>query len=133
MTQALQPQSFVRHSSGLAHWIPWLIYGIATIHTVFAFVAMPEPWLDIAREGFVNTVEPDAERESVLWFFYAGIGFFAIGSYARQAARLTGRIPWQIPAYLLGIGGTMVILEPVSGGWLLLVVVVLAVIASRKG
>lgn len=93
----------------LTQLVPWLIYATATIHSVFAFVAMPEPWLAIARDGFVNAIEGDAERESVLWFFYAGIGFYTIGTYARHVARLTGRIPWQVPAYLLGIGGTMAV------------------------
>ncbi|KAB2352671.1 DUF6463 family protein [Actinomadura rudentiformis] len=111
--------------------IPWLIIGIAIIHTVYAFVALAGTWGDIVQDGVVNSVSGDPEREAALWFFYAGIGFMAIGTFAHRAIRTTGRLPLQVGVYLLLIGGTMVVIQPASGGFLVLVAGLLALAAAR--
>lgn len=128
------PDSDIPHDPGdrLLRWVPRLIFATATVHTVYAFAAMPGAWGDIARAGVVNGIGGDPERESALWFFYAGIGLYAIGSYARHAARTQGRIPWQVAAYQLGIGSTMAVLQPASGAWLVLLGGALSLAALRR-
>ncbi|HEX2316168.1 MAG TPA: DUF6463 family protein [Thermomonospora sp.] len=115
-----------------ARWLPRLIVGLAVIHTVYAFAMMPDAWGDIVEAGVLNGVEGDAERESALWFFFAGIGFFAVGTLTQWALRTTGRVPRQIGVYLLLLGVPMVIVEPASGGWALIAVGVLALVAARR-
>ncbi|MFI0449904.1 DUF6463 family protein [Actinomadura sp. 6N118] len=111
--------------------IPWLIIGIAILHTVYAFVALAGTWGDIFQDGVFNAVSGDPEREAALWFFYAGIGFMAIGTFAYRAIHTTGRLPLQVGVYLLLIGGTMVVIMPASGGILVLVAGALSLAAAR--
>ncbi|WP_119729314.1 DUF6463 family protein [Thermomonospora amylolytica] len=113
-------------------WLPRLIIGLAVVHTVYAFAVMPGVWGDILRAGVFDSTEGDAEREATLWFFFAGIGFFAVGTLTRWALRTTGRVPRQIGGYLLLLGVPMSIIQPASGGWALIAVGVLALIAARR-
>ncbi|MFI0356930.1 DUF6463 family protein [Actinomadura sp. 9N407] len=116
----------------MARWIPWGIIATAFIHTVYAFVTMSGAWGDIVDAGVFNGIEKDAEREAAVWFFYAGIGLLGFGTFALKEVRATGRIPLQIALYLVGIGGTMVVVLPDSGGWMLLVLGALTLV-SRRG
>ena len=95
------------------------------------FVALAGTWGDIVQDGVVNSVSGEPEREAALWFFYAGIGFMAIGTFAYRAIHTTGRLPLQVGVYLLLIGGTMAVIQPVSGGILVLIAGAMALAAAR--
>ncbi|GAA2354996.1 DUF6463 family protein [Nonomuraea africana] len=128
------PRRRAARESGLNRWVPWLAIGAAALHFVVAFTLAD--WSGIAGDGFVNAVGdeavPDnAERMATLWFFMAGIGFLAFGTFARWAVEATGRMPGQIGGYLLLAGVPMAIMQPVSGGVLLTVIGILALIAAR--
>ncbi|GAA2595283.1 DUF6463 family protein [Actinomadura fulvescens] len=112
--------------------VPWLIIGIAMIHTVYAFVTMAGTWGDIVQDGIVDSIGGDPERESALWFLYAGVGFMAIGTFAYRALRTTGRLPLQVGVYLILVGGTMAVIDPVSGGPLVLGTGILALATARS-
>lgn len=115
-----------------ARWTAWGIIAIALVHAVYGFATMAGVWGDIAGAGVFDTVEDHAEREAAVWFVYSGAGFLALGTFALKEARATGRLPFQIALYLLGIGGTMIVLLPVSGGWIVLGFGLLA-LAARGG
>ncbi|MBO2447525.1 hypothetical protein J4573_10535 [Actinomadura barringtoniae] len=118
--------------NGLTRWLPWGIIAISIVHTLYAFTMMPGAWGGIARAGVLNGIEGDADREAALWFFYAGMGFLAIGTLALKHVRATGGLPRQVAFYLLGIGGSMVVIEPASGGWAVVVLGLLALEARRR-
>jgi hypothetical protein len=61
----------------------------------------------------------------------AGIGFLAFGTFARWAIKATGHMPTQIGGYLLLAGVPMTIMQPVSGGALLTVIGILALLAAK--
>ncbi|REE99132.1 DUF6463 family protein [Thermomonospora umbrina] len=115
-----------------ARWLPRLTIACAVVHTVYAFAVMPGTWGDIVRAGVFDGIEGDPEREAALWFLFAGIGFFAIGTLTQVVLRSTGRVPLQIAGYLLLLGVPMSIVEPASGGWLLMGLGVLALVAHRR-
>ncbi|GAA1574731.1 hypothetical protein GCM10009678_66790 [Actinomadura kijaniata] len=117
--------------NGPARWTPRLIIAIAVIHTVFAFVVKSDVWADIARAGVVAGIDGVPEREAALWFVYAGIGFLALGTLAARSVRATGRVPRQVAVYLVVIGGTMIVVDPASGGWLVLAAGLLAAWSRR--
>ncbi|MFB4315317.1 DUF6463 family protein [Actinomadura sp. 21ATH] len=119
--------------NAITRWTPWGIIATACVHTVYAFATMPGAWGDIARAGIVDGVQGDAEREVALWFLYSGIGFLAIGTFALKEVRATGRVPLQTALYLLAVGGTMAVVMPASGGWLVLLLGLLALAAHRRG
>ncbi|MGK5555416.1 DUF6463 family protein [Actinomadura kijaniata] len=117
--------------NGPARWTPRLIIAIAAVHTGYAFATRPGVWADIARAGVVAGIDGVPEREAALWFVYAGIGFLALGTLAARSVRATGRVPRQVAVYLLVIGGTMIVVEPASGGWLVLAAGLLAAWSRR--
>ncbi|GAA3465465.1 DUF6463 family protein [Nonomuraea roseola] len=120
--------------TGLNRWVPRLAIAAAALHFIVAFTVAD--WRGIVGNGFVNTVGdaavPDNDvRMSTLWFFMAGMGFLAFGTFARWAVKRTGRMPAQIGGYLLAAGVPMTIIQPVSGGVLLTAIGVLALRAAR--
>ncbi|MEW2352277.1 DUF6463 family protein [Spirillospora sp. NPDC029432] len=118
--------------NAITRWTPWGIIALACVHTVYAFATMPGAWGDIARAGVLDGIQGDAEREVALWFLYSGVGFMAIGTFALKEVRATGRVPLQAALYLLAVGGTMSAVMPASGGWLVLLLGLLALAARRR-
>lgn len=115
----------------LTRWTAPLILATATLHTLAA-AAQPE-WADFARSGLWNTVSSDDDAAmSTLWFGLAGLGMYGIGLLTRRHTRDTGRVPAETGWTLLALGVPMTILEPVSGGWLVIAVGTLALAAARR-
>ncbi|WP_433325870.1 DUF6463 family protein [Spirillospora sp. CA-294931] len=87
---------------------------------------------DIARDGFWDTVPGKPQREHELWYFLAGFGMLALGTMSKAIVDATGRIPAQLGWYLLAVGVPLQILFPLSGAPGLILLGVLALVASRK-
>ncbi|MFD7325760.1 DUF6463 family protein [Streptomyces sp. NPDC059875] len=123
--------------TGLTRWVPRLVIATATLHFVWAF-AQPNAWGAIADAGFLSSVvDTDAadyfDREASVWFMVSGIALLALGTLSRHIARTTGRLPAQLGWYLLAIGIPLcVIYFPVTGSWALLVIGVLALVATHR-
>ncbi|MER7498629.1 DUF6463 family protein [Nonomuraea pusilla] len=121
----------------LTRWVPRLIIAIALVHFVWAFV-QPNAWAAIAGDGFVRAVADTesgdySEREASVWFLAAGVALLALGTLSRHLVRTTGRLPAQLGWYLVGIGVSLCVLYfPVTGGWPLLAIGVLALLAARE-
>ncbi|WP_176573288.1 DUF6463 family protein [Nonomuraea pusilla] len=121
----------------LTRWVPRLIIAIALVHFVWAF-AQPNAWAAIASDGFVRAlvdIEPDDyfAREASVWFLAAGVALLALGTLSRHLVRTTGRLPAQLGWYLVGIGAPLCVLYfPVTGGWPVLAIGVLALLAARE-
>ncbi|RFS81235.1 hypothetical protein D0T12_33225 [Actinomadura spongiicola] len=117
----------------LTPWVPRAIFFIALIHTLYAFATMTDAWGDVLDAGLVDGIDGVPERESALWFFYAGVGFFALGSFARHAIRTTGTLPASVSIYLVFIGATMAVIDPLSGGVLVLACGIAAYLTTCSG
>ncbi|RKS74275.1 hypothetical protein BZB76_2785 [Actinomadura pelletieri DSM 43383] len=117
----------------LTPWVPRAIFFIALVHTLYAFATMADAWGDVLDAGFVDGIDGVPERESALWFFYAGVGLFALGSFARHAIRTTGALPASVSIYLVFIGATLTVLDPLSGGVLVLACGIATYLTTRSG
>ncbi|GGQ07892.1 DUF6463 family protein [Streptomyces roseolilacinus] len=123
--------------NGPARWTPRLIIVTAVLHFAWAFV-QPHDWAGIARDGFFRTTADTGApeyfaREASVWFMACGVTFLALGTLAHHALRTTGRLPAQIGWYLLGLGIPLCVFAfPLTGGWALVALGVLALVASRR-
>jgi hypothetical protein len=121
----------------LTRWVPRLIIITALLHFVWAFV-QPNAWAAIAGDGFWRTVV-DTEagdyfaREASVWFLVSGVTLLAMGTLARHVIRTTGRLPAQLGWYLVVIGIPLCVFYfPVTGGWPVVAIGVLALLAARR-
>jgi hypothetical protein len=123
--------SIQRPATRLERWIPRLILIAAGLHLAVAFPT--GHWGDILRDGLWNTVgTDDAARMSTLWITMAGIGLAGLGLLARKAVLSYGTLPTETGWILLALGIPIAVLDPISGGWMLIGIGVLAVIAARR-
>ncbi|MEU8892873.1 DUF6463 family protein [Streptomyces sp. NPDC048442] len=111
--------------------IPRLVIGLAALHFAVALIAS-STFGDMARDGFWNAAPGIPQRGYEMWFFLAGFGLLALGTLSGRIVRDTGRLPAQLGWYLLAIGVPLQILHPVSGAPALIVLGVLALIATRR-
>ena len=78
------------------------------------------------RDGVIDTVEDEPEREAALWFLMCGVSLVLMGSLARRTKRQTGTLPSMVGPALLGIGTAGVTLMPRSGFWAVFVAAIVA-------
>ncbi|MEU4575230.1 DUF6463 family protein [Nonomuraea sp. NPDC023979] len=123
--------------NALTRWVPRLIIALAIVHFAYA-LATPNSWADMAGDGFwasaADTAAADYyKREYTLYFFAAGILLLALGTLARTLAHATGRFPAQVGWYLIISGALLCVIEfPVTGGWLMVAIGVLGLVAARR-
>ncbi|MFI7441245.1 DUF6463 family protein [Nonomuraea indica] len=123
--------------NALTRWVPRLIIALAIVHFAYA-LATPNAWSAMAGDGFwASAADSDAsdyyEREFTLYFFAAGILLLALGTLARRFVHIAGHLPGQIGWYLIISGALLCVIEfPITGGWLMVAIGVLGLIASRR-
>ncbi|MET9429889.1 DUF6463 family protein [Streptomyces sp. NPDC003036] len=118
---------------GLRLWIPRLVHAAAAAHLLVGAAAARSHWSGIVSEGLWNTVANDDEgRMMALWFMAAGLAFVGLGLLARRSVTTTGALPPELGWILLALGIPVSLLEPVSGGWSLIAIGLLAVVSSRR-
>ena len=99
-------------------WIPRAMLAGAALH-IASGLADPRT-RDLVDAGLLGALDGDQGREAILWFLALGLAFVALGELARWSVRVTGRLPTRLGEWLVGIGALIVIVEPASGGWLVL-------------
>lgn len=85
----------------------------------------------IAREGFIDTIEPHKDRFGLLWFLFSGAGLIATGQLARWTRQRTGTLPAALGLNLLATSVLGAGLLPKSGFWLLIPQGLLIIVAAR--
>ncbi|MGW1997736.1 DUF6463 family protein [Embleya sp. NPDC001921] len=122
----------------LVAWVPRLTVGLAVVHFAYALAVDDYVWPQMVRDGLLATADDHDsvdyhQRESTLWFSVAGILLLALGTLGRHCLRTTGRLPVQIGWYLMASGVLLSVVEfPVTGGWLVAGIGILALAASRR-
>ncbi|MEU7897380.1 DUF6463 family protein [Nonomuraea sp. NPDC049152] len=123
--------------NALTRWVPRLIIALAIVHFGYA-LATPNSWSAMAGDGFwASAADSGAsdyfKREYTLYFFAVGILLLALGTLARRLAHTTGHLPGQIGWYLITSGALLCVIEfPITGGWLMVAIGVLGLVASRR-
>jgi Family of unknown function (DUF6463) len=99
-------------------WIPRAMLGGAALHIA---IGLADPRTrELVAAGLVGALDGDPGREASLWFLALGLAFAALGELARWSVRTTGRLPTRLGEWLVGIGAPIAVVEPASGGWLVL-------------
>jgi Family of unknown function (DUF6463) len=110
-------------------WIPRAMLAGAALHIA---IGLADPRTrELLDAGLVAALDGDPGREAILWFLALGLAFAALGELARWSVRAAGRLPTRLGEWLLGIGALVVVVEPASGGWLVLGLGGWAIWASR--
>jgi hypothetical protein len=111
-----------------AQFAPRVLLVIAAVHVVIGVTAVP--FRELVGAGFVGAAGTPA-REAAFWFAAAGVGLAALAELARWTVQATGRLPARFGAWLLGLGVLVILAYPVSGGWALAALGVLALLPAR--
>ena len=98
-----------------------LLLAIAAIHAAFGLWFGRRPLGAIARDGFVDAIDPYLERNVVFWFLIASPLLCMVGRFALWLADEGRRPPTWLGRDLLVVAVVGVLLMPVSGFWLILV------------
>ena len=111
-------------------WIGKSIIIIGAIHSAFGFVWFRSTIGEIVHEGLVNTVNGQPERELAFWFIFFGLLAIIFGAFVDWCERKGIKFPkffgWNLLAFTLII----IMIMPISGGWLLLVPAIGSIIRS---
>jgi hypothetical protein len=109
--QTTKPRFWIR---GL---VPGILIGIALLHTFVGVSGGRNLLIEIAREGFWDTVHSGSEpptRPLLLWFFASGLSLLMLGHLALWVERHVRRpLPSAFGAELLAFA---VVLGVISGG-----------------
>jgi len=110
-----------------------IMTGIGVFHVLIFIALLPQAGMDIIRAGVFNTIGTNVER-GLLWYggCFAGVLMILVGLLMTSWTRTTGRpVPRYFAVALVVAGVVLVVLDPVSGGWLILILGTLALVRPR--
>ncbi len=115
----------------------YLLIAISLIHILVGIWIFGEPMADIWRKGIFNTVAPNPlapyfDREDAFWFMMFAPLLFVLGQLCCWACDRDISLPAFLGWNLLAIVIVGVVLEPISGFWLLILPACLIITASRQ-
>ncbi|MEU9144033.1 DUF6463 family protein [Streptomyces sp. NPDC048349] len=119
-------------ASGLLRWVPRLLLVAAGMHSIVAVVGAFSVWGDITKAGVIGAVGSHDDRALVLWFTVCGLALAALGTLTQWILRTVGSLPRQLGFWLLAMGALIAALQPASGGWLVIGIGGLALVAARQ-
>lgn len=100
-------------------WIGKFITGIGVVHTLFGVLGFHGQLAVWLGEGLWNTVNGQAEREFPFWFLAFGILTIIFGLFVDWVERRHAELPRFLGWSFLGLTVTVVVIMPISGGWLM--------------
>jgi hypothetical protein len=112
-------------------WIGKSIIIIGVIHSAFGLVGFRKTIATIFSEGLFNTVNGQPEREFAFWFVFFGLLMIAFGAFVNWVERQGIKLPKFLGWNLLALTLLIVMIMPVSGGWLLLAPAIGSVLRAR--
>ncbi|WP_369273844.1 DUF6463 family protein [Streptomyces sp. R11] len=132
MRTSVYPEARKPDTPGLHRWVPRLIIAAATVHMMVGVGAAGSHWRGIVSDGLWNTVGNDDDaRMMTLWFMISGMAFLGLGLLTRRTVIVTNTVPTETGWILLALGIPVSLMEPISGGWSLIAIGALALVASR--
>ena len=113
-------------------WIGSTIIFIGILHTILGVVFLRSVLLVLWQDGLFNTVNRQPEREFCFWFLFGGIAMILIGALVKWIEKQGILWPHFLGWSLLTIAAVVVFIMPASGGWLLFVPAIGAILKNRK-
>ncbi len=106
--------------------------GVGLIHSAFGVVVFRSTWQLLAGEGLLNTVDGQPEREFPFWFLAFGLLAILFGALVDWTEGQHLPLPRFVGWGLLVIVIAVLVIMPISGGWLLIPAVVGALMRKRS-
>jgi hypothetical protein len=107
------------------------LIGVAALHAAFGMWIGRRALVAMAREGFVNAVDPHLDRMFVFWFLLQSPLLWIVGRVALWLASEGRRPPAWLGRSLLALALMGAVLMPVSGFWLILAPATWLCLAAR--
>lgn len=103
---------------------PWIGKSVVTIgifHSIFGVIAFKSVLGELVREGLLNTVDIQPDRNAAFWFLFAGFALLIIGGLMDWIERKYLPLPSLLRTAFLFITVVGCLIMPKSGFWLLIV------------
>lgn len=110
----------------------WFLIATGIRHAAVGLVLFRQPIADIVREGVLNTVRGQVDREAAFWFLLFSPVCVALGQLVNRAVE-HGDAPLlrSLGVALLVISVVGIAFMPVSGFWIVLAIAALMLRAGR--
>lgn len=113
-------------------WVGKAIAAVGIIHSIFGFVIFRQTIAELFSEGLFNTVNGQPMREFAFWFILSGFFWILFGLLVDWCEREMKRLPHFIGWGFLSLTIIVLIIMPISGGWLMLIPAVGAILKANK-
>ena len=94
---------------------------VGIIHSIFGLVAFSGIISSVLSEGVFNTVNGQASREWAFWFLFFGFLLIIFGLLLDWCEKSGIELPRFLPWSLLIFTILLVVIMPVSGGWMMFI------------
>jgi len=111
-----------------------IMTGIGIFHVILFIGLFYQVAWDMLRSGAFNTVGQDAER-GLFWYdgMFTGLLMILLGLLMTSWTSTTGRpVPRYLAITLVVAGVVLIAVDPVSGGWLILIAGVLSLLRPAE-
>lgn len=108
-----------------------MLIATAILHTAIGIAEGHAQLAAVAREGFVDAIDPHPDRHGLFWFLVTGAGLVTTGQLAGWTHRRTGTLPAALGWNLLAASTVGAALLPRSGFWLIIPQGLLIIAAAR--
>jgi len=105
----------------MKRWIGRSVILIGLLHTIFGLIAFRSTFALLLREGIINTVNGQPDREMAFWFTFFGFSMIVFGALIDWCESKGIKLPPAIGWGLLTIAIIGVLFMPVSGFWVVLI------------
>ncbi len=122
----------MRRVNGVALVVIGLVHSMALAFP--GIIGLDGVWSEIARAGYVNAVSPEAPRIwGYYWFLMPGFALIVLGIVCAWVERSLDRaLPARVGWALLGLAAFGIVLDTNTGFWLVLLVAISIIVASRR-
>lgn len=109
-----------------------LLIAIGVLHNLIGFTMGWGVLSEIARSGFVNSINQEMDRNAIFWFLFCGFMLMIIGKMIQEKLQEDGRVPRWLGMSLLSLAGVGVVMMPLSGIWLVLPPAIMLLMPDKK-
>lgn len=103
------------------------------IHTIYALFLGKDAFVEMLRDGLINSTGDDYDRAFALWFLVCGVILILWGQTLQHYIRKEQKpAPLSLGYCILVFAVVGCVLEPVSGFWLFLPQALVIIAANRK-
>ena len=95
-----------------------LLIATGILHNMVGFVMGWSVLTDIARSGFINSINNEMDRNAIFWFLFTGFMIIMMGKLMQDYLKAGWPLPKWLGISLLVLSVIGCIMMPLSGFWL---------------